>query len=214
MKQTDKQIIKAKREEIERITNTFYRDRELVTSGAVTLSCEESIEHISNMLDDMMSTHNTTYVKIEELSIDKRYIRYTPVRYYSEEELLEFAIKDLKEHQEKVNKLLDNNQIMIENIEQLKEERKDLVESFENMSREELINQCYLECIDAINMEERVSLFMAECTNNMSNTTYTIDVLKELINDRKEDEINEFCSDLINMDEDDRYDEIFMRVNT
>jgi len=103
---------------------------------------------------------------------------------------------------------------MIENIEQLKEERKDLVESFENMSREELINQCYLECIDAINMEERVSLFMAECTNNMSNTTYTIDVLKELINDRKEDEINEFCSDLINMDEDDRYDEIFMRVNT
>jgi len=109
MKQTDKQIIKAKREEIERITNTFYRDRELVTSGAVTLSCEESIEHISNMLDDMMSTQNTTYVKIEELSIDKRYIRYTPVRYYSEEELLEFAIKDLKEHQEKVNKLLDNN---------------------------------------------------------------------------------------------------------
>lgn len=82
---------------------------------------------------------------------------------------------------------------MIENIERLKKERPDLVESFEKMTREQLLNQCYLECIDAINMEERVSLFMQECTINMSKTNYTLDSLKTLISDKKEADLNEFC---------------------
>lgn len=82
---------------------------------------------------------------------------------------------------------------MIDTVEQLKEKRPDLVKSFEKMSKEELLKQCYLECIDAINMEERVSLFMEECTINMSKTNYTLHSLKTMINDKKEFDINEFC---------------------
>lgn len=40
---------------------------------------------------------------------------------------------------------------MIENIQQLKDERPDLVADFEKMTKEELLKQCYLECIDARN---------------------------------------------------------------
>ena len=85
---------------------------------------------------------------------------------------------------------------MIKNIEQLKKERPDLVEAFENMSREELLKQCYLECIDAINMETRVSTFMSECTDNMSKTNYTVDSIKSMINNRKELDIDNFCEEI------------------
>ena len=82
---------------------------------------------------------------------------------------------------------------MIKNIAQLKKDRPDLVIDFEKMSKEELLNQCYLECIDGINMESRVALFMQECTNNYSNTTYDLDVLRILIEEKKHIEIDEFC---------------------
>ena len=97
---------------------------------------------------------------------------------------------------------------MIETIEQLKHERPDLVELFENMSKEELLKQCYLECIDALNMEERVSVFMSECTINMSKTNYDPAVLRTLINDKQEADIDEFCYyetiDLDGSEEDDQ----------
>lgn len=86
---------------------------------------------------------------------------------------------------------------MIKNIEELKKERPDLVSDFENMTKEELLNQCYLECIDSINMEERVAFFMQELTSNMSNTNYTIESLKSLVNEKSENDIREFCRDLI-----------------
>lgn len=86
---------------------------------------------------------------------------------------------------------------MIKDIEQLKQERPDLVESFESMQHEELLNQCYLECIDAINMEKRVALFMSECTDNMSNTNYTLDSLISLINQKKEKDAEELYSDMM-----------------
>ena len=65
------------------------------------------------------------------------------------------------------------------------------------MTRDELLRQCYLECIDSINMEERVALFMSECTNNMSNTTYTLDSLRTLINQKKEVEYEEIRHEVI-----------------
>lgn len=79
-----------------------------------------------------------------------------------------------------------NNVGMIGNIEELKAERPDLVKSFEGMTEEKLLKQCYLGAIDTINMETRVALFMAECTDNMSNTDYTVDSLTTLINQKKE----------------------------
>jgi len=74
----------------------------------------------------------------------------------------------------------------------LKEQRPDLVELFEGMDREQLLNQIYLEVIDALNMEERVQTFMNECTG-MSKTTYTPEVIKGLIQDQHLRDISEFC---------------------
>ena len=99
--------------------------------------------------------------------------------------------------------------IMIKDIETLKTERPDLVELFEKMTREELLKQCYLECLDGLNMESRVALFMGECTHNMSKTNYTIGSLKSLINENKEREIDGFCYDLI---DDYRADEILIEI--
>lgn len=103
---------------------------------------------------------------------------------------------------------------MIKNIAQLKKQRPDLVESFESMTKEQLLNQCYLECIDAINMEERVSLFMKECTDNMSKTNYTIESLKSLIFKKKELDIREFCVDVLenNKDEIDVEGSVFVEI--
>lgn len=81
---------------------------------------------------------------------------------------------------------------MIETVEQLKELRPDLVNDFEAMTHSELLNQIYLEVIDALNMEERVQIFMSECTG-MSKTTYTPEVIKTLIRDRQESDIKEWC---------------------
>jgi hypothetical protein len=85
---------------------------------------------------------------------------------------------------------------MIETVEELKKQRPDLVQDFEAMTKEELLEQVYLESIDAINMESRVQLFMNECTN-MSKTNYTLDVIKTLISDKQEDDLNNWCIDLI-----------------
>ncbi len=82
---------------------------------------------------------------------------------------------------------------MIENIEQLKSERPDLVELFENMTKEELLKQCYLECIDAINMESRVQTFMNECTVNLSKTNYTIESIRSMISEKYQYDLSRFC---------------------
>jgi len=81
---------------------------------------------------------------------------------------------------------------MIKTVEQLKQERPDLVELFESLSHEDLLKQIYLECMDGINMEERVQVFMNECTG-LSYTTYTPEVIKGLIQKADQDNISEFC---------------------
>jgi len=81
---------------------------------------------------------------------------------------------------------------MLKNVKQLKEKRKDLVELFESMTREQLLKQIYKECLDGINMEERVEIFMTEVTG-LSKTTYTPEVIKGLIRDADVRNISEFC---------------------
>lgn len=85
---------------------------------------------------------------------------------------------------------------MIETVEQLKAERPDIVEVFEAMTKEELLDQIYLEVLDGLNMEDRVQLFMNECTD-LSKTTYTLDSIKTLINARQIKDIQQFCADLL-----------------
>ena len=82
---------------------------------------------------------------------------------------------------------------MIETVEQLKEERPDLAELFESMDREQLLNQIYLEVLDAVNMEKRVEVFMELCTPNMSYTTYTENSIRSMVQTQKEIEISQFC---------------------
>lgn len=81
---------------------------------------------------------------------------------------------------------------MINTVEKLKELRPDLVSEFEAMSHKELLNQIYLEVIDGLNMEERVQIFMNECTT-LSKTTYTPEVIKGLIQSKQSADISDFC---------------------
>lgn len=81
---------------------------------------------------------------------------------------------------------------MIETVEELKQQRPDLVEMWSKMSKEELYEEIFKESLDAINMEERVQTFMNECTN-LSKTTYSPTVIKDLIQSKYEDDISEFC---------------------
>ncbi len=60
------------------------------------------------------------------------------------------------------------------------------------MNKETLLNQIFLEVIDALNMEERVQTFMNECTT-MSKTTYTPEVIKGLVQEQHLRDISDFC---------------------
>lgn len=77
--------------------------------------------------------------------------------------------------------------------EQLKQIRPDLIEEYSKLSKEELLEQICAEVLDSLAMEDRVQLFMSECTINMSKTTYTLESLRSLIADKQEHDINEFC---------------------
>jgi hypothetical protein len=81
---------------------------------------------------------------------------------------------------------------MLKTIKELKQERPDLVELFESMDREQLLKQCYKEALDAINMESRVALFMEELETGLSNTTYTLDSLRMIVNTAIGNQINNY----------------------
>lgn len=82
---------------------------------------------------------------------------------------------------------------MIQTVEQLKQQRPDLVKLFESMDREQLLEQIYKESLDAINMEERVSAFMENATLGMSKTTYPPHVISQLVQHKYERDISDFC---------------------
>ena len=82
-------------------------------------------------------------------------------------------------------------------LEEFKVNRKDLHNLWNNMSREELLEEIWKESLDAVNMETRVQLFMEECTVGMSKTTYTLDVIKDLIRDKQQYDLSEFCKNIL-----------------
>jgi|GEM_PF-1843262 len=83
------------------------------------------------------------------------------------------------------------------NIETLKEKFPELVDSYSKMTKEELLEACCGEVLDLNAMTDRVQLFMIECTPNMSKTNYKLDVLKKLISEKQEQDLNEFCFDIL-----------------
>lgn len=89
-------------------------------------------------------------------------------------------------------------------LEDFKKERPDLEELFNSLSREDLIEQCWKEAFDAVKMEERVSVFMENCTLNMSKTNYTPASLKSMIRSKQEQDIIDFCDMTIEDSENDQ----------
>ncbi len=86
---------------------------------------------------------------------------------------------------------------MIETVEQLKQERPDLVELFEGMTHEQLLNQIWEEVKDGLNMEKRVEVFMELCTNGMSYTTYTEGSIRSLVQDKWEADLSYWCKNAL-----------------
>lgn len=81
-------------------------------------------------------------------------------------------------------------------INKLKENYPELVAEYSAMSKEQLLEQICAEVLDLHAMEDRVQVFMNECTEGMSKTNYTVDVIKGLIQAKQEADINQFCADL------------------
>lgn len=76
---------------------------------------------------------------------------------------------------------------------EFKKEHSDLVQEWSKMSKEQLLEEIIKESTDAVNMESRVQLFMNECSNGMSKTNYTLDIIEGLIQSGKETDIREWC---------------------
>lgn len=81
---------------------------------------------------------------------------------------------------------------LINTIEEFKKERPDLVEDFEKMNREELLEQIYKESLDAMNMCTRVELLMIRSTIDLSNTGYSLESIETLIKEADERKIAEW----------------------
>ena len=75
-------------------------------------------------------------------------------------------------------------------VEEFKVENSDLVKQWSEMTKEQLLEEIVNEVNDALNTNKRVQLFMNECTLNMSKTTYDLDVIKDLIKDKKKYDLN------------------------
>ena len=82
-------------------------------------------------------------------------------------------------------------------VEQLQENHPGLVAEYAEMSKEELLEQICAEVLDLHAMNDRVQLFMNECTVNLSKTTYTLDAIKTMITEKQEHDINMFCWELV-----------------
>lgn len=82
-------------------------------------------------------------------------------------------------------------------LEELKDNYPDLVDEYAAMTKEQLLEQICAEVLDLHVMDERVQLFMNECTDGMSKTNYTLESLKSLISNKQEKDISEFCLGVI-----------------
>lgn len=79
----------------------------------------------------------------------------------------------------------------------LQKDYPDLVKEYSEMNKDQLLEQICAEVRDLHNMENRVALFMSLCTDNMSKTNYTLDAIKQLVEDKEQKDIVSFCQDLI-----------------
>ena len=100
----------------------------------------------------------------------------------------------------------------MENQNKLNETHPDLIEEFSAMTKEQLLERICAEVLDALAMEERVSVFMSECTINMSKTNYTPSSIRGLINEKQEQDISAYCEELIEMEADEMWRDINFRA--
>ena len=97
-------------------------------------------------------------------------------------------------------------------LEKLKINHPELVEEYSKMSPDELLEQICSEVLDLHAMEERVKIFMSECADGMSKTNYTIESIKTLIVEKQEQDISEYCYDLMNLPVDEIIETIHKRA--
>lgn len=83
---------------------------------------------------------------------------------------------------------------------ELRKTRPDLAEMYlgyyQKMSKEDFLEAVSGDILDLVAMEERVQVFMSECTN-MSYTTYSVETIKNLINDKYQQDEIYFCKTLL-----------------
>lgn len=88
----------------------------------------------------------------------------------------------------------------MKNFHELRKIRPDLAEMYlgyyKKMSKEAFLEAVSGDILDLVAMEERVQFFMSYCTN-MSYTTYPIETIKTLVNDKQQQEEIEFCKTLL-----------------
>ncbi len=87
----------------------------------------------------------------------------------------------------------------MKSVKKLKEKDPELVKHYLSLKKADLQEQICAEVIDLKNMEDRVSVFMDTCTNNMSKTNYTPEAIKSLVSQKQEDDIDSFCAELMEM---------------
>jgi hypothetical protein len=85
----------------------------------------------------------------------------------------------------------------MKNVDKLKENYPELVKEYSEMDKEQLLDQICAEVLDLNLMQERVYLFMHECTENYSKKNYSIESIKTMISSKQENDINVFCKDLL-----------------
>lgn len=72
-----------------------------------------------------------------------------------------------------------------------------LVEEYSEMDKPQLLEQICAEVLDLHAMQDRVQVFMNECTPNMSKTTYTTGVIRDLISQKREMDFKSFSEDVL-----------------
>lgn len=100
------------------------------------------------------------------------------------------------------------------NIESLSEKDPGALKLYQGLSHAELLEMCCGERLDLLDMNDRVAVFMSECTMNLSYTTYTPEVIRGLISTKQEYDLNIYCKDLAdNMTNEEIVEEIKDRAN-
>lgn len=88
---------------------------------------------------------------------------------------------------------------IINTVEEFKEEREDLFEIWDPMTRQELYEEIWKEALDSYNMTTRVETLLEGISDALSYPNYSLEVLRQAVEDFETKVIEDFC--YFNMEE-------------